>query len=111
PSDATALLRRAAATWRSLASLSMREHLASDAVHATTSDWRIQAPDRVAYRVVNGWAGIVVGDKRWDRAPQAKKWVESPQTPLTQPVPSWAGVSDAHVLGTGSFHGRPVWNV
>jgi len=30
-------------------------------VHSTTSSWRVEAPDRVAYQVQGGWAGIVVG--------------------------------------------------
>ena len=59
----------------------------------------MQAPDRVAYQVVGGWAGIVVGARRWDRSPTSKKWVVSPQSPLTQPVPGWVHVTDAHVLG------------
>jgi hypothetical protein len=111
PKDGTAIVRRATSTWRALGSLTVNEYLASDAVHSTTSVWRIQAPDRVAYQVADGWGGIVVGDKRWDRAPRAKRWVESPQTPITQPTPAWVHITDAHVLGTSAVAGRPVWLV
>ena len=97
--------------WRSLHSLTFHEHLASDAVHETTSTWRIEAPDRLAYQVLGGYAGIVVGDRRWDRSPTAKRWVPSAQSRLTQPVPSWVRVTDAHVLGTAIVGGRSAWRI
>jgi hypothetical protein len=111
PPNATALVHRASATWRSLQSLTFSERLASDATHAVTSVWRIEGPDRAAYQVSKGWGGVVVGDKRWDRAPGSQRWVESPQTPLTQPTPPWVGTTDAHVLGTDTVSGRPVWRI
>jgi hypothetical protein len=111
PRDASALLERAGRVWRSLRSLTFHEHLASDAVHETTSTWRIEAPGRVAYQVVGGYAGIVVGDRRWDRSPTSKRWVPSAQSRLTQPVPAWVRVTDAHVLGTTTVAGRPAWRI
>jgi hypothetical protein len=112
PPDGTAIVDRATAAWRALDSLSFDEHLASDAVHATTSAWRIQAPDRVAYRIAGGGPeGIVVGDRRWDRTTPKARWVESPQLRLTQPVPPWTAVEDAHVLGVETVRGRRVWRV
>ena len=112
PPDATAIVYRATAAWRALDSLSFSEHLASDAVHATTSTWRVQSPDRVAYRIAGGGpAGIIVGDRRWDRATPTSKWVESNQLRLTQPVPAWTAVEDAHVLGVETLRGRRVWRV
>jgi hypothetical protein len=111
PRDGSALLDRAARAWRSLHSLSFHEHLASDRVHATTSTWRIEAPGSVAYEVQDGWAGVVVGNHRWDRSPTSKRWVRSPQTLLTQPVPAWVRVTDAHILGTTIVSGRTAWRV
>jgi hypothetical protein len=109
--DATALVDRAAHVWRSLLSLAYVEHLASDPRHAVTSLWRIGAPDKVAYRVRGGYAGIVIGGQRWDKAPGGR-WVESVQSaPLTQPVPTWNSVANAHLLGSGTVGGRPVWIV
>ena len=106
--DASALVARAGRVWRSLQSLAYVEHLASDPRHAVTSLWRIGTPDRVAYQVLGGYAGIVIGDRRWDKAPGGR-WVESVQSaPLTQPVPSWTSVANAHVLGSGTVRGRPV---
>src|SRR5205823_4452074 len=69
PRDARALLTRAGRVWRSLRSLGFSESLASDARHGTTSTWLVQAPDRLSYRVKDGWSGIVVGASRWDRSP------------------------------------------
>jgi hypothetical protein len=111
PPDGAVLLARARAVWRSLRSLSFSENLASGSGHVALSRWRVQAPDRVAYQVKDGWAGIVVGDTRWDRGPGAKRWVSSPQSRLTQPIPGWVKVTDAHVLGSATVRGRPAWRV
>jgi hypothetical protein len=57
------------------------------------------APDRVAYAIPGGYSAVIVGDKRWDRAPGGR-WIESPQTALLrQPVPVWQSATDAHVVG------------
>lgn len=112
PRDGTAIVDQATAAWRALDSLTFNEHLASDAIHATSSTWRIQSPNRVAYTITGGGAdGIIVGDKRWDRTTPSSKWIESPQTELTQPVPPWTAVQDAHVLAEEKFRGHPAWLV
>lgn len=110
PSGAT-LMQNANHVWRSLKSLAYVEHLASDPTHAVTSTWRVSAPDRAAYQVVGGYGGIIIGGRRWDRAPGGR-WLPSAQTsPITQPVPFWKRVTDAHVLGSATVAGRPVWLV
>jgi hypothetical protein len=111
PRDGSVLAERAGRAWRSLHSLTYNESLASNARHRVLSTWRIQAPGRIAYQVQGGWAGIVVGNRRWDRPPNSGRWKESQQSPLTQPVPFWQSVADAHVLGTATMHGRPAWIV
>jgi hypothetical protein len=108
--DASALMARAGRTWRALRSLTYHEHLASDLTHEVTSTWRIAAPDRLAYRIAGGSEAVIIGNRRWDKAPGGH-WIESPQLPLTQPLPFWASVTDAHVLGSGTLGGRPVWIV
>jgi hypothetical protein len=111
PKDGSALMARAERVWRSLRSLSFRERLASDATHATTSVWRAVAPDRIAYTVTKGYSSVVIGGRRWDRAPGGR-WIESAQTaPIHQPVPFWVSVTDAHVLGSATLRGREVWRV
>jgi hypothetical protein len=109
PPDARTLIARASRLWRSLTSLSFDERLASDSHAPEQSRWSVQAPDRVAYQVKHGWAGIIIGDRRWDRPPGGSHWVASHQTPVTQPVPSWVSAVDAHVLGVRAIHGRATW--
>jgi hypothetical protein len=105
------LLRSANHVWRSLRSLAYVEHLASDPEHAVTSTWRVNAPDRAAYQVAGGYGGIIIGGKRWDRPPGGR-WIESAQTArITQPVPGWVGFRDAHVIGSSTVAGHPVWLV
>ena len=112
PRDGTAIIDQATAAWRALDSLTFDEHLASDAIHSTASTWRIQSPNRVAYTITGGGAdGIIIGNKRWDRVTPSSKWIESPQTELTQPLPLWTAVQDAHVLAEETFRGRPAWLV
>jgi hypothetical protein len=111
PRDASALVERAGRAWRSLHSLTFRERLASGTGQAVVSTWRVQAPDRLAYVVQGGWSAVVIGGRRWDRGPSARKWTASAQTPLHQPVPFWVSVRDAHVLGNLTFDGRPAVRV
>jgi hypothetical protein len=85
--------------WRSLRTLAFYDRLASDPAHAVVSTWRAVAPDRLAYRIKGGYAAVIVGRRRWDRAPGGR-WVESAQTaPVKQPVPVWQSATDAHVVG------------
>jgi hypothetical protein len=112
PHDGAAIVARAGRVWRSLRSLAYVEHLASDPTARLTSHWRVAAPDRAAYSIRGDGGGIVIGARRWDRSTPGGRWIESAQTGLlTQPVPFWAGVSDAHVLGTVTASGRAAWLV
>lgn len=111
PPDATRLIARAERVWRSLRSLSFRERLASGPGEAAESSWRVGAPDRIAYDVDGGYSAVIVGGSRWDRAPGSQRWRKSPQTSVTQPVPTWVSVTDAHVLGTTMVAGDPAWRI
>ncbi len=109
---AGSLMARATATWRGLRSLSYIDRLASAPGEEVTSLWKIVAPDRVSYTIENDGSGaVIIGAERWDRESAGKKWVESLQSPLSQPIPFWAAVSDAHLVGSGIFKGHPVWTV
>jgi hypothetical protein len=99
PPDGAAIVARAGRVWRSLRSVAYVEHLASDATNRQTSDWRVAAPNRVSYSIRGSGGGIVIGTRRWDRSTSTGRWLASQQTAvLTQPVPFWVAVSDAHVL-------------
>jgi hypothetical protein len=115
--DASALVARAAHVWRSLHSLAFTDRLGSDRTHVVVSEWRAVAPNRLAYVIPGGYSAVIVGGKRWDRAPGGR-WVESPQTAqLRQPVPVWQSATDAHVVGETAkaweitFYdpGTPAW--
>jgi hypothetical protein len=111
PPVASALVTRAAAAWRDLHSLAYIDRLASAPGEEITSFWEIVAPDRISYSLPNGSAAIIVGSNRWDRARAGGTWTQSPQLPVTQPVPFWSGVRDAHLLGSGTVAGHQIWRV
>lgn len=103
PHGASALVARAARAWRALHTLVFTDRLGSDSTHVVYSTWRAQAPDRLSYVIRGGYRAVIVGGRRWDRAPHGK-WVESPQTArVHQPAPVWQSATDANVVGeTGS---------
>lgn len=112
PPDGAAVLARAGRVWRSLRSLAYVEQLAFDSTVKTTSTWRVAAPDRLAYTVRGSGGGVVIGGRRWDRSTPRGRWVESVQSgAITQPVPFWASISNAHVLGTVTVSGHAAWLV
>jgi hypothetical protein len=109
--DGSAVLRRAGGVWRGLRSLTVRDRLASDSEHAISTTWRIVAPNRVAYAIDGGGAAIIIGRRRWDR-PRGGAWIASRQEPpLTQPVPPWSAVANAHILGSVGAGKRRAWRV
>ncbi len=61
------------------------ERLASSPTNVIVSRWRLEAPDRVGYTIRGGSQAVIIGAHRWDRASADAPWVESPQTPVTQP--------------------------
>ena len=117
PRDASTIVTRAAHVWRSLRTLAFYDRLASDPVHAVVSTWRAVAPDRLAYTVRGGYDAVIIGGRRWDRAPHGR-WEESAQSlPVRQPAPVWVSARDAHVVGETpsmwriTFYdpGTPAW--
>jgi hypothetical protein len=109
--DAGAIVLRAGNVWRSLRSLSFSETLGSGTGVIVASNWQLQAPDRLAYQVKQASDAVIVGPRRWDRVSANARWIESPQSPLAQPVPPWVSVTDAHILGMATVRGRPVWRI
>jgi hypothetical protein len=110
PADASALIARATRVWHALKSLSYSDRLGSDATNVVLAHWQIVAPDRLAYQITKGSQAIIVGEKRWDRQ-RGGRWQESAALRLDQPEPFWVSATDAHVIGSGRFDGRPVWHV
>jgi hypothetical protein len=108
--DAAALVRRAEHTWTSLQTLVVHDRLSSGPGNGITTLWRFAAPNRETYAIRNGPQAVVIGPRRWDRLP-GQGWQASSQDPIRTPVPLWESVSDAHLLGTTTLRGRPVWKI
>jgi hypothetical protein len=106
--DASTLLRRATATWRSLRSLVITERLGSDPTHVLHTRYKLAAPDKLSYQIVGGADAVIIGSRRWDRQP-GQAWKESPAPPLVEPALQWARATNVHLLGTATLAGRPVW--
>jgi hypothetical protein len=97
PPDASDVVARATATYKALHTFAIRDRLASGPGAAVNTRWTIVAPDRLSYKIANGGAGVIVGNRRWDKVP-GQRWAESEQTPIHQPTPFWSSWKDAHVL-------------
>ncbi len=89
---AAAILARATRTFRALKSVDYVERLASSPRDKVVSDFTLERPNRLEYRIKGGASGIIIGSRRWDRAPGGK-WIPSAQEPTPQPEPIWAGHS------------------
>ncbi|HST25645.1 MAG TPA: hypothetical protein VLJ76_06615 [Gaiellaceae bacterium] len=107
---AAALVRRVEKTWRSLRTLVNHDRLSSGPGSLLQTVWRFQAPYRLSYRIENGPAAVAIGSRRWDKV-VGGGWQESQQDPIRQPIPLWVSATDAHLLGSATLSGRPVWKV
>ena len=74
--------------------------------------YRMAAPDRFAYQIAGGPAGIILGSRRWDRSSPTAPWRRSSQQPpLRQPAPFWRSVRDARVVASPRRRGRSAWRI
>ncbi|HLB20042.1 MAG TPA: CopD family protein, partial [Gaiellaceae bacterium] len=103
PADAkpaAALVARATSAFRRLRSVDYVERLASDPRNKVVSDFTLERPNRLEYRIRDGADGIIIGTRRWDRT-RGGKWVPSAQDVTPQPEPIWAGhATNAYLLET-----------
>jgi hypothetical protein len=90
PQPASPLVAKATRTFRKLRSVDYVERLASSPRNKVVSDFTLERPNKLEYRIRGGASGIIIGSRRWDRT-KSGPWVESGQTPLFQPEPIWAG--------------------
>lgn len=98
PAPAGNLVAGATRAFRALRSVDYVERLASSPRDKVVAHFTLERPNRLEYRIRGGASGIVIGNRRWDRAGQ-KPWVPSPQDPTPQPEPIWAGhVTNAFLL-------------
>jgi hypothetical protein len=111
PPPATTTVARASRVWRALRSLAFRERLSAGGTFVLVTDWTQVAPDRQTSDSHGAGNSIIIGDRRWDKPEGPGKWQESPQQPITQPVPFWAGQANARLLGTVTVNGKQLWKV
>jgi copper transport protein len=106
---AAALVTRVDRTFRALRTLVIHEHLASSSRNAIDTTYEVAAPDKLAYKIVNGPQAVVIGGTRWDRLPGGR-WEKSETEPLKQPEPFWGSDrrTNARLLGSGTVGGKPV---
>ncbi len=98
--DGTRLLREATANFRALRSVRALNVLESAPGHAVTTNFTIQAPDRLAFSVRGGASARIIGGTRWDRRP-GTGWVRS-ETPRSRvPDAFWAPGAEAVYLAGG----------
>ncbi len=110
--DGAATVAHAGVVWRGLKTLAWHERLAASPTEALNTVYTAVAPDQLAYTISNRSSAIIIGLRRWDRPTPTAPWTESVQNPpVRQPVPFWAGVTDARVIGSGVVGGRPVWEI
>jgi copper transport protein len=117
PKPAAGMVALATQRFDSLRSVSYLERLASSPKNRIVSDFTLEAPNRLSYRIHGGPSAIVIGGRRWDRV-RGGPWDETSYSPLPQPVPIWQGpISNAYVLSqtprvaTVTFLNRraPAW--
>ncbi len=114
---AGSIVAKAERVYGGLRTLVLHEQLASSPRNGISTVWRFVAPDRLSYQILGGAAGIVIGLVRWDRDAAGKPWIRSDQSPIREPVPFWASVSNAYLLRSTpgawivSFldRGTPAW--
>lgn len=95
---AAALVAHATRAFRGLRSVDYVERLASDPRNKVVSDFTLERPNRLEYRIRGGADGIIIGTRRWDRT-RGGKWVPSAQDVTPQPEPIWTGqATNAYLL-------------
>ena len=96
--SASALVSRATNAFRKLRSVDYTERLASSPRDKVVSEFTLERPDRLMYRIRGGADGIIIGTRRWDRA-SGGQWLPSSQDLTPEPEPIWAGhFTNAYLL-------------
>ncbi|MGO9821803.1 MAG: hypothetical protein ACLPTJ_14295 [Solirubrobacteraceae bacterium] len=102
-------VRDAEAEYRRLRSLVTHERLASDPTEVVYTTYYAVAPHKLRFDVRGGDDTVIIGNRRWDRAP-GRRWQASPQEPITPIVAYWTPlVQDATILGAAIVQGQACW--
>lgn len=73
--DARALIREIQARMQALRSLRADEKIAVNATIGTQTAFESRSPDRLSFGAANGAAGVIIGRRRWSRAPASAEWI------------------------------------
>jgi hypothetical protein len=107
--SALRLVRAAEAQYSHLRSLVTHERLASDPKEVVFTTYYAVAPDKLRFQVDGGYSTIIIGNRRWDRAPGGR-WQGSSQAPIKPIAPYWTPlVQDATILGSATVQDRSCW--
>jgi copper transport protein len=101
--DATRQLRALTRRYRSAKTIVFDETLASSPTNAQTTRFVVVAPNRLSFVTRDGPAGIVIGNRRWDRLARGAPWLASGQSPLDVTQPYWRSPTNAHEIAPGVF--------
>lgn len=94
---AAKLVARATRVYRSLRSIVFDERIASIGA-AVATRWTQVAPSSFSYSIATGARAIVLGTRRWDRAP-GDRWRRSTTIATPMPAPVWgAGIANVRLL-------------
>ena len=94
------LVSKATNAFRDLRTVEYVERLASSPRNKVVSDFTLERPDRLMYRIRGGADGIIIGTRRWDRT-NGGKWIPSAQEVTQEPEPIWSGhFTNAYLLRT-----------
>jgi len=99
---------RATAFVRRLRTLTVLSRLSSAPGNATTTLYRMQAPNRLSgVERESGAAEVIIGGRRWDRDRAGGAWQKSDAVPVRQPSVPWPPVvRNVHLVGDTTVRGR-----
>ena len=105
---AAIVAKRLTSAFRNLESVVYDERLATGLGREINTRWVMEAPNRLSYVIRRGRRGIVVGNRRWDKA-RGGPWVRSGTTPLRVPEPPWGTkIELASLVGEARVGDRPT---
>jgi len=111
PRPASALVRKAEATYRRLTTVVTHERLGSSPTDVIHTTYWAKRPDRLHLKIRGGTESVIIGGVRWDRQP-GRSWIRSELTPLQTVRPFWTPqIEDAFLLGSAAVGGRQTWVV
>lgn len=106
--EAMALVRKAAAEYKHVHSMTTYERLATSPKYVARTTYYAEAPDRLHFVVRGEDESIIIGHRRWDRN-IGGSWRKSAQTPIDPIAPYWTPlVQDPTIIRDTTLGGQLV---